>query len=157
MLHWVRRNKPTHAVRPLGSAETHVAHQRVVCLSIGLGLTGVVQPASTRSTTWSVFSGAVLLQHLVACRLCLIRPGVSLGVRLGVPHLFSTSIIMVLVVACARRVLLRLYYYGLCRKVCKFICQPICCSFGRYRPLGKAQSHLQGSSNAIPEQGQLAR
>jgi hypothetical protein len=29
--------------------------------------------------------GAVLLQSVVACKLCLIRPGVSLGVRLGVP------------------------------------------------------------------------
>jgi|SRR5271154_1599538 len=31
-----------------------------------------------------------------------------------------------------------------CRKVFKFICLPICLRFGRYRPLGKAQSHLQG-------------
>jgi hypothetical protein len=30
-------------------------------------------------------AGAVLLQSLVAFKLCLIRPGVSLGVRLGVP------------------------------------------------------------------------
>jgi hypothetical protein len=31
-----------------------------------------------------------------------------------------------------------------CRKLCKFICQPIGLRFGRYSPLGKAQSHLQG-------------
>jgi hypothetical protein len=48
-----------------------------------------------------------------------------------------------------RPCLIRTYlqrYLGakVCRKVCKFICQTICCSFGRYRPLGKAQSHLQG-------------
>jgi hypothetical protein len=30
------------------------------------------------------------------------------------------------------------------RKGCKFICLPICFSLGRYRPLGKSQSHLQG-------------
>ena len=30
-------------------------------------------------------NGAVLLQSLVACKLCLVRPGVALGVRLGVP------------------------------------------------------------------------
>ena len=30
-------------------------------------------------------NGAVLLQSLVACKLCLIRPRVSLGVRLSVP------------------------------------------------------------------------
>jgi hypothetical protein len=31
-----------------------------------------------------------------------------------------------------------------CRKVCKFICLFICCSFGRYRGLGKVESHLTG-------------
>jgi hypothetical protein len=32
--------------------------------------------------------GAVLLQHLLACKLCLIRPGVPLGVRLVLPICF---------------------------------------------------------------------
>ena len=39
-------------------------------------------------------TGAVLLQNLVACKLCLIRPGVSLGVRLGVPPVFPVFRVM---------------------------------------------------------------
>ena len=31
------------------------------------------------------------------------------------------------------------------RKTCKFICLPICLRFGRHSPLGKTESHLQGT------------
>jgi hypothetical protein len=41
----------------------------------------------TSCSSLAYLIGAVLLQSLVACKFCLIRPGVSLGVRLGVSPL----------------------------------------------------------------------
>ena len=37
------------------------------------------------------YNGAVLLQSLVACKLCLIRPGKSLGCKIGCPTCFPPS------------------------------------------------------------------
>jgi hypothetical protein len=66
----------------------------------------IAKLSTTQLIYYFLFIEAVLLQSLIACKLCLIRPGVSLGVRLGVspvsPRLSGNASIVVLVVTCAK-------------------------------------------------------